>query len=345
MKSKLLLGTGAAAMAVLIIVALALATAGLVSAQTPTGSPNTAPSTTTALASPGSPRYLNGKVTTVSAGSIVLATGKGNITANISTNTYIIVKKNGAPATGSTTDLVVGENANVIGQATADATVVDARLITQGGVFGGKFAPRAPGRGQNNSNANKLRGAELLQHTAAGTITAINGDVITLQGVKVAVVNVNTNANTLVLNNGFSTVGSLKVGDKVEVLGQPARPNTGTATRPGNTRDLNAWGIRVDNGTTRMEVAHVGAIKGNTVTTALRKNGSVKSINFDSNTKFKTLTISLAPGASNFSFADASQSDVQVNSNIVVEGVVSSDGTSLNAQSVIILPSRGPFNQ
>ena len=89
----------------------------------------------------------------------------------------------------------------------------------------------------------------------------------------------------------------------------------------------------------------MGAINGNTVTTNLRKNGSVKTINFDSNTKFKTLTISLAPGASSFSFADASQSDVQVNSNIVVEGIVSADGTTLTAQSVIILPSRSPFNQ
>ncbi len=347
MKSKLLLGAGGAALAILVIVALTLATAGMVSAQTPTNSPNTAPGTTTAPAAPapGSPLYLHGKVTTVSATSIALATGKGNITANIRANTYIVVKKNGALATGSTTDLVVGENANVVGQATADATVVDARMISQGGALGGKLAPRAQGRGQNNPNANRLRGAELIQHTAAGTITAINGNAITLQGVKVAVVNVNTNENTLVLNNGFSSLGSLKVGDKVEVLGQPVRPNTGTAAPPRNNRDINAWAIRVDNGTSRMEVAHVGAINGNTVTTALRKNGSVKTINFDSNTKFKTLTISLAPGASSFSFADASQSDVQVNSNIVVQGVVSTDGTSLNAQSVIILPSRGPFNR
>jgi hypothetical protein len=328
-------------------VALTLVTTGLVSAQTPTNSPNTAPSTTTAPAAPaaGSPVYLNGKVTTASATSIVLASGKGNITANITSNTYIVVKKNGAAATGSAGDLVVGESANVVGQATADATVVDAKLIAQGGPFGGKLAPRAQGRGRNNPNANRLRDAELLQHTAAGTITAINGDVITLQGVKVAVVNVNTNANTLVLNNGFATLSSLKVGDKVEVLGQPVKPTTGTAVQPKSNRDINAWAIRVDNGTARMEVAHVGAVNGNSITTNLRKNGSGKTINFDSNTKFKTLTITLAPGANSFSFADASQSDVQVNSNIVVEGTVSADGTSLNAQSVIILPSRGPFNQ
>ena len=345
MKPKLLLGAGGAALAVLTILALTLATAGMVSAQTPTNSPDTAPSTTTAPVAPaaGSPVYLNGKITTVSATSIVLATGKGNITANINSNTYIVVKKNGAPATGSATELVVGENANIVGQATADATVIDAKLIAQGGPFGGKLAPRAQDRGQNKPNANGLPGAQLLQHAAAGTITAINGDVITLQGVKVDVVNVNTNAATLVLNNGFSVVSTLKVGDKVEVLGQPVRPAPGTAPQPRTKRTINAWAIRVDNGTTRMEVAHIGTVTGNTVTTNLRKSGAVKTINFDSNTKFKALTISLVPGANSFSFADAAQSDVQANSNIVVEGTVSADGTSLTAQSVIILPSRGPF--
>jgi hypothetical protein len=345
MKSKLLLGAGGAAIAVLVILALTFATSGMVSAQTPTNSPNTATGVTAAPApAAGSPVYLNGKVTAVSATSIVLTTGKGNITANISSNTYIVVKKNGAPAAGSAADVVVGENANVVAQATADASVVDAKLIAQDGQFGGKFAPQAQSRGQKSLTANKPRNAELLQHTAAGTITAISGDVITLKGVKVAVVNVNFNANTLVLNNGFFTVSSLKVGDKVEVLGQPVRPTPATTTQPKTNRDINAWAIRVDNGTTRMEVAHVGAINGNTVTTNLRTNGSVKTINFDSNTKFKSLTITLAPGSNSFSFADASQSDVQVNSNIVVEATVSPDGTSLTAQSVIIVPSRGPFN-
>ncbi|MEP6774154.1 MAG: hypothetical protein ABJA50_01050 [Chloroflexota bacterium] len=341
MKSKLLLGAGGALLALLLILALTLATVGIVSAQTPTSSP----STNTAPVAPaaGSPVHLNGKVTTVSATSVVLATRRGNITANIGVNTYIVVKKNGAPATGVATDLVVGENANVVGQATADATVVDAKLITQGGALGGKLAPRAQGRGQNNPNANDRRGAELLQHAAAGTITAINGDVVTLRGVKVAVVNVNTNANSLVLNNGFSTVSSLHVGDKVEVLGQPVRPVPGVATQPRASRDINAWAIRVDNGTTRMEVAHVGTINGNTVTTNLRRTGSVKTINFDSNTRFKALTVSLSPSANSFSFVDASQAVVQVNSNILVEGTVSADGISLTAQSVIILPSRGPF--
>ena len=229
MNRNYFLGIGGAAMAVLLISGATLATSGMVSAQTPTDSPDTAPGTTTAPAAPaaGSPVYLNGKVTTVSATSIVLATGKGNITANISANTYIVVKKNGAAATGSATDLVVGENANVVGQATADATVVDAKLIAQGGPFGGKLAPRAPGRGQNNPNAQQASRRRPSPAPAAGTITAINGDMITLQGVKVNVVNVNTTANTLVLNNGFSTLSSLKVGDKVEVLGQPVKPTPG----------------------------------------------------------------------------------------------------------------------
>ena len=95
MKSKLLLGAGSAAIAVLLILTLALATSGMVSAQTPTSSPDTAPGTTTSPVAPaaGSPVYRNGKVSTVSATSIVLATGKGNITANISSNTYVVVKR------------------------------------------------------------------------------------------------------------------------------------------------------------------------------------------------------------------------------------------------------------
>jgi hypothetical protein len=93
-------------------------------------------------------------------------------------------------------------------------------------------------------------------------------------------------------------------------------------------------------------MAHVATVSGNTITTNSRpfKNAAGTIINFDSNTKFKTLTLTIAAGGNTYSFADATQADVQANSNIVVEGVASAGGTSVTAQAVIILPARGPFD-
>lgn len=343
MKSKLILGAGGAVIAVIAILAMTLITAGIVSAQTPTNTPST--SSAPAAPAAGSPVHLKGKISTVSPNSIVLTTRKGDITANTSSNTYIVVQKNGAAATGATSDLVVGENANVVGEATADATVVDAKLISQGGPFGNRPGLQGEKRGGKGFDGYRMRGTEMLQHAAAGTITSINGDFITLQGNKVPVVNVNTSANTLILNNGFTSLSTLKVGDRVEVLGVPVRPANGTSTQPAQSRTINAWAVRVDDGSTKVTMAHVATVSGSTVTTNARKNTGATTINFDSNTKLKTLTITLSAGANTFSFADASQSDVQANSNIVVEGVASADGTSITAQAVIILPSRGAFNK
>ncbi|HST03810.1 MAG TPA: hypothetical protein VLQ48_03655, partial [Chloroflexia bacterium] len=134
MKTKLILGAGALAIAALAILAMTLVTTGIVNAQTPTNTTGTSttPAAPTAPAA-GSPVHLDGKVASVNAASIVVTTRSGDVTANISANTYIVVNKNGTAATGAITDLAAGEVVNVVGQATTDAKVVDAKLVTQGG--------------------------------------------------------------------------------------------------------------------------------------------------------------------------------------------------------------------
>jgi RNase P/RNase MRP subunit p29 len=306
--------------------------AGLASAQT-LAAPQS-PSAQAPAASPH-PVRLAGKVSSVASNSLVLATRQGDVTVNINAQTWIVVQKDGSPSQGSVGDIVTGKATLVEGMTTSDPKVVDARTIAQGAIANGARGNKgAPGR-----NA-----AAVIQHMAAGTITAINGSTITLKGEKVAEVIVQTTPDTVVLNNGFVNVSSLKVGDEVYVIGSPDRsvpgntpPRTpGTRPQLPSSRTLNAWAIKVDNGTSKLRNGHVTAVNGNvlTVRTPERRNGI--TVNAGSTASFKTLTVtngsvSLAPGA---------LSDVKVGSNLVVEGTPSSDGKSLDAKAVIILPGQ-----
>src|SRR5437868_3878766 len=98
---------GIGLVAIMTVAALSFAAVSVVSAQTPTPG-KTAPAPTA-----GSPVRIIGKVTSTSATSIVLTTPNGNVTANISANTFIVVQKNGANAQGTASDLVIGQPAIV----------------------------------------------------------------------------------------------------------------------------------------------------------------------------------------------------------------------------------------
>jgi hypothetical protein len=293
------------------------------------------------------PTRLAGNVTSVSSNGLVLATRQGDFTINVSASTWVVVQKNGAAAQGTLADIVTGQPAVVGGMTTSDPKVVDARTVAQGPKANGGARPNAP---RGNRGAPGRAAAGIVQHVAAGTITAINGSTITLKGEKVAEVTVKTTASTVVLNGGFVAVSSLKVGDKVQVLGAPEKPATAPTTpaNPGTpntprtrpqvpaSRTIDAWGIRVDNGTTKLSMGQVTAVNGNVLTVKTPENRGGLTVNVDSSTAYRVLTIANQTA----SLGSAALSNVQVGSNLIVDGALSSDGKSLSAKAVIILPSK-----
>ncbi len=325
MKTRIIAGIS---IVVATIVALGVFGAVVVSAQVPTPAPGTA-----TPPAAGQPVRLAGKVSSVATGSLVLNTRGGDITVNVGANTFIVIKQNGTPAQGTLADLTTDKATVVVGVATSDPIVVDARMITQGALTNGAVA-------RFLANHPKVRAA--IEHIAAGTITAINGNTITLQGVKVPSVTVQTSDNTVVLNNGFTAVSSLKVGDKVTVLGASAGPAANTPPGRGaraqvpQSRTINAWGLHVDNGTTQVSAARVDTVNGDTLSVKTLKNRDGATIQLDGNTEYRSLTVSVANR--NASLAQASQSDIRAGSNLIVEGVASSDGKTITAKAVIILP-------
>src|SRR5437762_161726 len=116
---KFALGISATVAATLAVIVFA----GMASAQTPP--------TTTTPAGPH-PIRLVGTITSISTSSLLLATRQGDMTVNVSANTWIIVGKNGSASQGSLSDLVTGKIALVGGMTTADPKTVDARTIAQG---------------------------------------------------------------------------------------------------------------------------------------------------------------------------------------------------------------------
>ena len=330
---KFALGISATILATLVAVVFA----SLASAQTPP--------TQAAPAGPH-PVRLVGTVSSVSASSLALATRQGDMTVNVSANTWIIVQKNGAPVQGGLSDIVSGKLALVGGMTTSDPKVVDARTVAQGIAASTARA----GLGQRAKPAVKGRAtAALATHLASGTITAIDGSTITLKGDKVPQVTVKTAADTVVLNNGFVTLSSLKVGDKVQVLGQPVKPagqklpsTSATPATPSTNplvpanRTITAWGIRVDSGATKLLAGRVTAVNGNTLTVKTRDNRNGQTVNISSSTAFKVLNIANKTP----SLATGSLTDVKVGSNLVLEGTPSADAKSFGATAVVVLPGR-----
>ncbi|MEO5951551.1 MAG: hypothetical protein ABIQ44_03695, partial [Chloroflexia bacterium] len=125
MKSRLMATGSAIMMAVVIAIGAFGAIAANAQAPRPTNGTNTAPTA-------GQPVKLLGKVSNVTATSLTLTTRQGEFTVNISADTFVVVEKDGQRATGTSTDLVADKATVVVGVATADAKVVDAKMIGQG---------------------------------------------------------------------------------------------------------------------------------------------------------------------------------------------------------------------
>jgi hypothetical protein len=258
---------------------------------------------------------ITGRVQSVGTTSLVVQTRRGNVTANVSDRTWIVVPENGRCVEGDLGDIRTGEIVAVAGM-TAGQGTINSRVIAQGRCARGSILDRA-----------EKAVREVAKHVGAGTIKAISGSTITLTNAA-REVTIKTTADTVVFNNGFQPVSSLKVGDKVQVLGKPDRPVTS------DNKTLTAWAIRVENSATRFLTGQVRSVSGNTVTLGRLKDRNDITITLDSNTAYKLLSVTGA----GFSLPNAAQADIKVGTNLQVEGVPSADGKSLAARAVVILP-------
>ncbi|MDQ5824689.1 MAG: DUF5666 domain-containing protein [Chloroflexota bacterium] len=268
------------------------------------------------------PIHLAGKVKAVGTNTVTLTTRRGDVTANVGPNTWIVVRKADGPGQGTLSELKLNEPATVAGMTTNDPKVVEARVITQGVPDGkrGRGERHAPGKGP-----------------LGGTIKAISGSTLTVTNNRGIDVQVETTADTVVLDSGFKTASALKVGDRVQVLGLPQRVNR-HAPPTRNNLQVHAWGVRVVREGVHLAGGQVESVSGNTLTLDPLKRDSDLTISLSAATQYRALAISAADRKVNL--GNASQADIKAGSRIVVEGTRSADGKTLNATSVIIVPDK-----
>jgi hypothetical protein len=270
------------------------------------------------------PIEVAGQVTSVSANSLVLKTRRGDITANVSADTWIVTEKDGARVQGTLSDIQTGKPAMVSGMTTSDPKVIDARVVRQGPVEKAK----RPGRGRMKQAA---------QHFAIGTIKAINGSAITVTTERGQDVTVNTTADTAVLNSGFKSVSSLKVGDSVQLVGKPVRPEKPAGTPPAEkpaqgTRTIDAQAIRVISTNSALVIGHIESVNGNTITIRTPRERAGMQVTLDGSTEYRTISVA------DKKLVAAAQADLKAGGNVIIEGTTGVDGKSLTARAVIILP-------
>lgn len=280
------------------------------------------------------PVHVAGRVDKVDAAArtLTMTTRKGSITVSVSDNTWILVTKDGQCSEGTINDIQANQAAVVGGMTTTTANQVNARTILQGRCGVAK-AGRTPERQGGKVGA----AIEILgKHAAMGTIKSISGTSVTLTSERGAEVTVTTTADTVVLNGGFKDASSLKVGDKIQVLGKPAAPAEKPATKPDQkaTRSIEAWGIRVVTDASTIVAGRVEKVDGNSVTLKTRQ-GSV-AVTLDGGTGYKSAMLM----DRKVTLSNAVQADVKVDGPLLVEGVASADGKSITADAVVILPAR-----
>lgn len=275
-------------------------------AQTPQAAPNSQPR----------PIRVAGRVDSVSGSGLVLTTGRNRtVHVNVGTNTWILVPGTGQRcAEGTLSSLQTGKPTEVLGMSTSVANTVDARAIAQG----------ACARELNGRLAKQAARA-LEKHAAAGTVKSIDGTSLTITNANGKDIAVNTTSNTVVFNNGFAAVSSIKAGDKVQIFGRRTTAGSGTSAPAAIT----AWAIHDQNAGTRVTLARVSKVDASTVTL---RNG--RTVILDSSAAYKTLQVT----SQGFTLAPASLSDVKAGSNLALEVTVSQDGRTITAKAVVILP-------
>lgn len=276
------------------------------------------------------PTRITGKVSSVGANSLTLATAKGDITANIGANTWIVVRKSGANSQGSISDIVKDQVAFVAGMTTADPKVVDARVVTEGAGF--DKATQRNGRGKSQGKKS------LAGHVGSGIVKSVNGSTLTITTAKGKDVDVATTDGTVVLNNGFQAVSSIKAGDKVQVLGTRQPKDKNAPVVAGNPQ-VTAWALRVENTGTQLSRGSIsGPVNGNTFTLKTARNPNGVTVNVTGATAYRSLIVSVADRKA--SLGNAAQADLKADSRVIVDGTLSADGKTLTATAVIILPSK-----
>ncbi len=327
--------------------------AGLANAQTPTQSQT--PTSSSVQTGPH-PVRLIGKVNTISGTTLTVTTKSGDERVNTDATTWIVVNKNNKATQGTLSDVQSGKEVVVAGMSTNDPKVVDARVITQGNALGSAIAGKKSAPGQLAGRGSGKAGSSFLsEHMVIGTVKSISGSTITLTGLRGEEIVVNTTSSTVVLNNGFQSVSSLKVGDKVQVLGQAVKTTTSTGsatpTQPPSTsstpskvaatRTINAYGLRVDNSQTQIITGRVSAVNGNTVTLQTPRNRNGITLTLDSNTAYRSLAITSGQPA----LSNAVQSDIKAGSNILVEATVSTANANIASAKAVIIRTQGKASQ
>lgn len=267
------------------------------------------------------PIRVTGRVARVGTNVFALQVRNGmTATVRVNDRTWILVQQNDSCVEGTLSDLQTGRPAVVSGMTTNERGVINARTVAQcrAGV-----ADNPPPQ-----KLGKIREG-LEKHVGAGTIKSVSGNTLTVTNPKGKDITVTTSADTIVLNNGFQSAGSLKAGDKIQVFGR-AEKGDGSSTRL-----ITAWAVRVDNGSTQLMVGRVQSVNGNIVTLKTPRNRDGVQLTLGGNTSYKSVTIANQQP----SFSNSTQADVKVGSNLVVEGVASADGKNATANSVVILPS------
>jgi hypothetical protein len=309
--NKKALGIGLATVALIGMLPVASA-----SAQTPPQGTDTTPR----------PVRIMGRVDTVTGNGLTMTTRRGPVTANVGTNTWIVVERDQRCVEGTLQDIQPQRPATVAGMTTGQPGVINARVVTQG-------------RCGHHSEPGKERPGEKRSghHVAAGSIKAINGSNITIATERGQDVTLITTANTAVLNNGFKAVGTLKVGDKVEVIGGPVKGDAQQGQGQQAQRAINALAIRVVSDNTRLVTGHVESMSGNSLVLRTPANRDGITVTLDGSTGYKAAQAS----DRQVTLTNATQADVKVGSVLTIEGVASSDGKSMAAKAVIIMPGEG----
>ncbi|HET9494447.1 MAG TPA: DUF5666 domain-containing protein, partial [Chloroflexia bacterium] len=271
-----------------------------------------------------------GNVSAITAAGFTLETRAGNLTVTVSDLTWIVVEKDGRAVEGTLADLVAGNPAAVAGMLSPDGKTVAARTVAQG--------PMARRLADRLSRVPRRPAAQALQHVAGGTITAIDGSEITLKGDRVPDVVVLSLPETIVLRGGFSDLASLKVGERIEVLGVPVRPAEAIA---GGRRTLEAWAIRVDSGATGFFHGRVGRVDGTSLVVHNIRGRDRLTVSVDSNTQFKRVAVT----GGRLTVSSVALSDVQAGGHVAVEGTVAPNGRVITAKAVVLIgPPRAGSN-
>ena len=171
---------------------------------------------------------------------------------------------------------------------------------------------------------------------AEATVKSISGatlDLTSKNGAKEF--QVNTDANTIFIKNGFASISNIAVGDTVYVVrGKQAKAATASATpsattaKPIPTAELVV--VAGENDTVRLGV--VNSVEGNTLTIRDAQHKTVMINTLDQASYKKVTAAGQAPVA-------ATQSDVTKGSRVVIFGQkATSPAAGVNAKAVVILP-------